>query len=163
MNNVCFWLRAEGSDWNTSEFISKHFGVHHHGHISPSENIHKKSYVYGARFFKVCMSSCQELNMCLQEWIIRNTDSKLTQMVNMNNNCLNKHLQLPFTLLEAKPCKDQHRTNFQSFYSLWLDHSYCSWSTLVPSAATFPSVQHSGRVSTKNKGGPENRKMKGRC
>lgn len=70
---------------------------------------------YGAQFFKVCMSSLQELNMCLKEWIVRNTAGKLTQMVNMNNNCLNKHLQFPFTLLEAKALQRSTQEQFSKF------------------------------------------------
>lgn len=56
--------------------------------------------VHRVQFLKAC--NCQKLNVCLKEWIIRNTASKLAQMVNMNNSCLNKHLQFPFIWSEVK-------------------------------------------------------------
>lgn len=116
---------------------------------------------YGAQFFKVYMSSCQEPNMCLKEWIVRNTAGKLTQMVNMNNNCLNKHLQFPFTLLEAKALQKSTQEQFSKFLFNLIGLFIPFLIHLVPSPATFPSVQHSGRV-IKNKGDLKNRKMKGR-
>lgn len=79
---------------------------------------------------KACVSNCQNLNGSLKGWLIRRTASKMAQMANMNNTCLNKHLEFPVISSQAEPNKDAAQL---SKFLITLDHSGSSWSTLIPS------------------------------
>lgn len=71
------------------------------------------STVCRVQVLKACVSNCQKLNGSLKGWLIRRTASKLAQMANMNNTCLNKHLQFPF--LPSKSNKDAAQGQLSKF------------------------------------------------
>lgn len=73
------------------------------------------STVWRVQVLKACVSNCQKINGSLKGWLIRRTASKMAQMANMNNTCLDKHLEFPFISSQAEPNKDAAQGQLSKF------------------------------------------------
>lgn len=115
------------------------------------------STVCRVQVLKACVRNCQKLNGSLKGWLIKRTASKLAQMANMNNTCLNKHLEFPFISSQAEPNKDAAQTQLSKFL-IALIGSFRQLLIHFNSTRQQYFPLHSGRVVKNCKGQKGNRK-----